>query len=183
MLLGRIKCGSYWNNIHGYEPRALCSICRKKESIEIIENEQHIWLECENNGQAAAWEIARAMWERTTSKVWPNISLGLIRGTAALTFENDYRKDSERLRILISMTVWAIWKSRNKYSINDQDVAPIETGETLKELIREQVRKSWNATRFMKGDRRKNSQDALRTLWAEGRLAKFDLKTGPIVEF
>ena len=35
------------------------------------------------------------------------------------------------------MAVWAIWKSRNKYSINDEDAAPIKTGETLKELIQE----------------------------------------------
>ena len=144
----------------------------KQESIEIIANEQHIWLECIYNGQAAAWEIART--------TWPSISPGLIRGAAALCFENDYSEDSERLRILISMTVWALWKSRNKYSM---DVAPIETSVTLKVLIREQVRKSWNATRFMKGDRRKNSQDAIRSLWAENRFAKFDLKTGPVVEF
>ena len=76
------------------------------------------------------WEIARTTWEKTTSRPWPNVSLGPIRGAAALSFEDDYRKDSERLRILISMTIWAIWKSRNKYSINDQDVASIETGET-----------------------------------------------------
>ena len=92
-------------------------------------------------------------------------------------------KTPKRLHILISMIVWAIWKSRNKYSINDQDIAPIKTGETLKALIWEQVRKSWNATRFMKGDRRKNSHDVIQTLWAEDCFAKFDLKTGPVVEF
>ena len=68
MLLGKIICGLYWNNIRGYESRAVCSICKKKNSIEIIENEQHIWLECENNGQAATWEIARTMWERTSRR-------------------------------------------------------------------------------------------------------------------
>ena len=92
--------------------------------------------------------------KRHPSRPWPNISLGLIGGAAALSFERDYRKDSERLRILISMTIWAIWKPRNKYSINDQDVASIEIGETLKELIRELVRKSRNATRLMEGGRR-----------------------------
>ena len=48
---------------------------------------------------------------------------------------NDHMKDSERLCILISMTVWAIWKSRNKITINNQDVAPGEATSTLKELI------------------------------------------------
>ena len=45
------------------------------------------------------------------------------------------------------------------------------------------MRKSWNATHFMKGDRSKNSQDAgLQTLWAEDRFATLDLKTSPIIE-
>ena len=45
----------------------------------------------------------------------------------------------------------AIWKSRNKNSINDQDVAPRETNETLKELVADLVRKSWNTRRLMEG--------------------------------
>src|SRR5258708_6099165 len=54
--------------------------------------------------------------KKTMTRAWPNTLLGLIRGAAAISFENDHSKDSERLRILISMTIWAIWKSRNKNS-------------------------------------------------------------------
>ena len=64
------------HNTRGYESRGLCSICKRKKSIEVIDNEQDIWLECKNNGQAAAWEIAREMGERTTSRLWPNIDSG-----------------------------------------------------------------------------------------------------------
>src|SRR5258708_11180822 len=98
------------------------------------------------------------VWRKTTTRAWPNISLGLIRGAAAISFEDDHKKDSERLRTLISMTIWAIWKSRNKNSINDQDVGPNEADATLKELIRNKVRKSWNATRFLEGSRREIQQ-------------------------
>ena len=49
------------------------------------------------------------------------------------------------------MTVWAIWKSRNKDS---KDVATAEAQEVLKVLITDLVRKSWNATCFMEGGRR-----------------------------
>ena len=94
-----------------------------------------------------AWEIAKKIWNKTTEREWPNMSLGLIKGTAALSFEDDHNRDSERLRTLISMTVWAIWKTRNKSAINDQEVSTAETGETLKDLITELVRTSWNATR------------------------------------
>ena len=114
-----------------------------------MESEQHLWLECTNNGQGQAWELAQTIWRKTTDRQWPNISLGLIRGVAALSFENDLSKDSKRLCILISMTVWAIWKSRNKNSINNQDISQAETREALKEQISNMVRKGWNTTRFM----------------------------------
>jgi len=113
MLTGRIKCRPYWNNIPGYTERAFCSFCKKKKNIEILESEQHMWLECENNGQSLAWDMVKNTWNKATTRTWPNVSLGLIRGTAAISFKRDFNKDSERLRILISMTIWAIWKSRN----------------------------------------------------------------------
>jgi len=98
---------------------AFYSFYKKKKGIQILENEQHMWLECENNGQSLAWDTVMSTWNKTTTRNWPNISLGLIRGSAAISFEEDFNTDSERVRILISMTIWAIWKSINKNSIND----------------------------------------------------------------
>ena len=72
------------------------------------------------------------IWRKTTLRNWPAISLGLIERSAAITFNNDHNSDSERLQIPISMTLWAIWKPRNKNSINNQDVVP---NEVLKEMI------------------------------------------------
>jgi len=111
------------------------------------------------------------------------MSIGLIRGTAALKFEIDQNKDSDRLRILISLSIWAIWKSRNRSAITDQVVSSNETSETLKELIQAQVRKSWNATRFLGGKRKLTQQRTIQTLWADGKLTDFSSKSGPIVEF
>ena len=142
-----------------------------------------MWLECEKNGQTLAWEITRNIWRKTTDRNWSEITTGLIRGAPALYFEHDYTKDSERLRILITMTIWAIWKTRNKCAINNQDITPTETGEALKELLSDLVRKSWNATRFMEGGRRLDRQHDLCTLWADKQLVDFDLKTGPTVNF
>ena len=79
------------------------------------------------------------------------------------------------------MTIWAIWKSRNNKTINDQDIASSEATRILKELIRDLMRKSWNATRFL-GGRRMTRQRALRTLWADGHLIELDPKTGPAVD-
>ena len=125
-----------------------------------------------------AWETTRIIWEKSTERPWPDISIGLIRRAAVITFENDYSKDSERLRIVISMTLWARWKSRNKNTINDQDVAPGEASSTLKEHIRDLMR---NATRFLEGIRRMIRERALRTLWADGYLIDYDPKTGPAI--
>ena len=76
--------------------------------------------------------------------------------------------------------IWQGWKKKN--TINNRDVTPGETTGLLEELIRDLVRKSWNATRFMEG-RQKLKQRAIKVLWAEGRLTDFDLKEGPSVDF
>ena len=90
--------------------------------------------------------------------------MGLIRGAAALSFEKDISKDSIRIRTLISMTIWAIWKSKLKSSINNQDVSPNETTQLLKEMISDLVKKSWNATRFMEDGSKATRRRALQTL-------------------
>jgi len=81
----------------------------------------------------------KLIWQKTTTRAWPNVTMGLIRGTMALTFEDNSSKDSERLQILILMTIWAIWKSRNKNTILDLEAVPSETRDTLKELIRDLI--------------------------------------------
>ena len=155
----------------------------RREGTEVLETVRHIWLDCEHNGQNLAWELTSRIWRKTTPRTWPIISLGLIRGAPAIGFENDQNKDSERLRILIALSVWAIWKSRNKSSINDQEVTPYETAETLKNIITDLVRKSWNATKFMESGARKIRQRKLRTLWADKQFANFDHIQGPKVDF
>ena len=90
---------------------------------------------------------------QASARAWPDISAGLIRGAVAVSFKHDHNRDPERLRILIFMTLWAIWKSRNKNSIRNQDAAANETREVLKHLLSDMVRKSWNATHFIEGDR------------------------------
>ena len=64
--------------------------------------------------------MAEGVWEKTMDRAcaWLDMTIGLIRGAAALTFGNDYSRESERLCILISMVIWEIWKSRNEKSIN-----------------------------------------------------------------
>jgi len=113
MLISRIKCGPYWNNIPGHAKRAFCSFCKRTMGDDIMETKQHLWLSCDHNGQRQTWETTTNIWRKTTPREWLALSLGLIRGSAVITFNDDCNSDSERLWILISMTLWAIWKSRN----------------------------------------------------------------------
>ena len=70
-------------------------------------------MDYENSERVQAWrQTAENIWRKSTNRDSPAITLGLIRGAAALTFEGDIRQDSER--ILISMTIWAKWKSKLK---------------------------------------------------------------------
>ena len=113
-----------------------------------------MWLECTNSRQSQAWETTEKIWRKLTKRDWLPITLGLIQGSAALTFEKDTNKDSKRIKILISMTIWAIWKSKIKNSINDENVPIHETTQTLKAQISNLIRNSWNATYFMEENRK-----------------------------
>jgi len=106
-----------------------------------------------------------------------------IKGSAAITFNDDRNSDSERLRILISMTLWAIWKSRNKNTINSQDVVPNETIEILKDMISSLIRNSWIATKFMEPTRKMKRQRKLRSLWGDGNFVDFDANPYPTINF
>jgi len=85
--------------------------------------------------------------------------------------------------MLIAMTVWAIWISKIKISIQNQDVTPNETTQLLKGLLTDLVTKSWNATHFMEESKRVRKQKKLRKLWAEEKLTKFDPLVGPQINF
>ena len=77
----------------------------------------------------------------------------------------------------------AIWKSRNNNSINDQDVASCEAKETLKGLIQEMIRTSWNAMHLLEGSKRRITQHTLQLLWAQGNLAHFHPMKDPTTDF
>jgi hypothetical protein len=180
MLTGKIKCGTYWNKIPGYRERANCPFCKRNRNIEVTKTEEHLWLECDNSGQAQAWHTAHKLWRESTNRNWPDITIGMIRGAVAISLDTNTCKDLERL---ITITIWTIWKSKLKISINNQDVDPNEMTQQLKELLSELSRKSWDVTRFMEGSRKVTRQRALRTLWANKRLTKFDPISGPHIDF
>jgi len=98
-------------------------------------------------------------------------------------FDDDYNRDSERLRILISLTVWAIWKARNKNTTSNQNVSLNESKELLKDLISSLIRNSWIETCFTNDKKRLTRQRELRALWGDKHFANFDARPYPTVDF
>ena len=78
--------------------------------------------------------------------------------------------------------VWAIWKSKIKISIQNQDVTPNETTQILKGLLTDLVIKSWNTAHFMEEDKKLRKQKKPRKLWAKKNLTKFDPLAGPCTD-
>ena len=148
LLISRTKCSPFWNNIQGHAQKASCSVCKRTQGWDMSESEEHLWLQCEYNGQQMAWDMAKRIWNKLTDRDWLNISMGLIKGAPAMAFEHDNNKDSQRLKIFISLTTWVIWKSRNKSTMNNEEISTIEAKETLKNLVTDLVRRSWNMTKY-----------------------------------
>ena len=70
MLTGKTKCGTYWSKVLGHTERAYCPFCKKKRNIEVIETEQHMWLECANSSQAKARETTEKIRCKTSEREW-----------------------------------------------------------------------------------------------------------------
>jgi exonuclease III/ribonuclease HI len=185
LLLGQLKTGSYWQNIPGFEYRMHCKACDMK-GFQTLENETHLWCECENNGQSECWKQAQQIWRMCTNKRWPNINIGIIYGTGALTIPRrdeppTLNSDVERIRILIALATWAIWKSRNKRAMEPSYTD--EAKKLLLELLKDTITKEWNATSFEPKRRRPKHEHRMQSLWGgavtltRGKAPTFDFES------
>ncbi|KAI0708428.1 ribonuclease H-like protein [Earliella scabrosa] len=73
-----LRVGRFWENIPGYEQRAICATCGVTESLE------HILLECSAPGQREVWNL---VWAAVRERGLPQIplSLGAILGAPLLS--------------------------------------------------------------------------------------------------
>jgi ribonuclease HI/exonuclease III len=185
LLLGRLKIGTYWKKMNGYEERAICEACRRKGRYAEIETEHHLWLECENNGQKDAWKRAKEIWNKCTKKKWPQTSLGLLRGIGAITLSDANGRplrtvDSERLRIIISLTMWTIWKTRNSITIKGENTEKLNNQKLLTDIMKDIISKTWNALKYETEARRASQEKMLKALWGNGKIATLERGKPPI---
>src|ERR1700761_5988392 len=107
------RIGSYWKHIPECEDRVLCTTCG------VTENLAHILLECTAPGQQEIWAAAEELWKKKAGH-WPELSLESLLGCGLARFPKEaVPAGCERLyRILISESMFVIWKLRNERVIN-----------------------------------------------------------------
>ncbi|KAJ7142254.1 hypothetical protein C8R44DRAFT_865616 [Mycena epipterygia] len=124
------KIGAYWKHIPECEERGVRQFCNETEDLD------HILLRCRKPGQKLVWSLAKELWLKKYP-VWSEPSLGNILGCSLATFKDEKKKNlngTTRLyRILISESVFVIWKLRNESVIKKQ-------GETLADNL---IRNKW----------------------------------------
>ncbi|KAJ7690494.1 hypothetical protein B0H17DRAFT_936010 [Mycena rosella] len=99
--------GTYWTHIPECEDRAMCKEC------EVLEDLEHILVDCKSPGREIVWKAAKALWlEKETQ--WPEVSLGTILGCGLAEFRDDggkVKRGTQRLyRILMSESAYLIWR-------------------------------------------------------------------------
>jgi len=169
LSMGRMKIGDFWRHIPNLEDRTYCKPCEVHGYRHCPETPQHLWIECEYNSQRKAWQFARHIWQKSSQVPWPQTSIGLLAGSPAISLKerNGSESESKRMRIIIATTTWAIWKTRNKLTINDIPIRDTDAAELTKDLLTEMITKAWNATKLAKINAKEKKRNALMNLWGD----------------
>ncbi|KAJ6595209.1 hypothetical protein DFH09DRAFT_1413272 [Mycena vulgaris] len=114
---GAHRIGKFWKHIPGYEERGMCTQCNVEETLE------HVLLECASPTRAQIWELVRQLWLKKHGQL-PPVSMGLILGCCMATFEKESKLKpsgvNRLFRILISESIFLIWKLRCERVIQDK---------------------------------------------------------------
>jgi hypothetical protein len=71
------RIGKYWTYIPECKDRAICQECG------VLEDLDHILVECASPGREIIWKAAEALW-REREEEWPELSLGTILGSSEM---------------------------------------------------------------------------------------------------
>ncbi|KAJ7622331.1 hypothetical protein FB45DRAFT_124292, partial [Roridomyces roridus] len=119
------RLGSYWSHVPECEDRAVCAHCGVPEDLE------HVLIRCARPGQAEVWAMAESLWLKK-HPVWPALSLGGILGCGLIPVRDEEGRvlqgASRLYRILISESLFLIWKIRNESTIQ-RDGSPLSSPE------------------------------------------------------
>ncbi|KAF8192842.1 hypothetical protein K438DRAFT_1590157 [Mycena galopus ATCC 62051] len=110
------RIGKYWSHIPDCEDRGICQFCEETEDLD------HILLKCRRPGQLQVWDLAKSLFMKKHGS-WPELSLGAILGCGLANIKDEHGRHlpgATRLyRILVSESLFSIWKIRNECVINN----------------------------------------------------------------
>ncbi|KAJ7715666.1 hypothetical protein B0H16DRAFT_1477186 [Mycena metata] len=117
------RIGIFWKHIPECGERATCNFCNETEDLE------HVLIKCKRPGRAQIWALAKDLWLRKHDS-WLEPSLGGVLGCGLATFHGKKGKVSLGLarlyRILVSESIFVLWKVRNDTVISRNGEPPPE---------------------------------------------------------
>lgn len=123
---GRVKCGTYFKRMQGWEDKATCE-CGQMETIN------HILFECPKNYAKDAWAKMREVWEEAhPEKVLNVINIKTIKGLPEIRIRGEKGEEKEATKLaktIIAETMWMIWCCRNRRIFDKVELSKIEVVE------------------------------------------------------
>jgi ribonuclease HI/exonuclease III len=147
-LHGIHKIGNYWKHIPGYTHCAKCAMCGAHETLS------HALFECTDESRRLVWSLAEEAWDPSKYK-WPSMDEGTVLGVGMLTAEpvNDDVEGpspahgrakrsgaSRRLRILISESMWLVWRLRCEWTMEKKRSSEQTVRARWKDAIEQRIR-------------------------------------------
>jgi ribonuclease HI len=146
-LHGIHKIGDYWKHIPRYAHRAKCAVCGAHETLS------HALFECNDESRRTVWALAEASWDTEKYK-WPELDEGTVLEVGMLTAERVTGDEepttareitnrsgaSRRLRILISESMFLVWRLRNERAIDKKRSSEKTVKARWKEAIEQRIR-------------------------------------------
>ncbi|CAK5272653.1 unnamed protein product, partial [Mycena citricolor] len=115
------RIGTFWKHIPDCTDRGTCTSCGVTEDL------RHILLECQCAGQEQVWKLAEKLWS-ATGQPWVTPTFGglLGEGLTRIKLRNGrVVKGLTRLHhIIISESIFTIWKLRNERVISNDGEEP-----------------------------------------------------------
>ncbi|KAK0183546.1 hypothetical protein F5146DRAFT_945593 [Armillaria mellea] len=133
------KCGRYFAH---WRPEAQYCHCGDLETVE------HILMQCDQSEITKVWNKIGEAWKTLTGKKWPGVSIGIIRGIGCIQLESSYQ--TFWYKVLVSETVWALWKARNQRVWSGKELDDITILDEINRNINNRMYIDWEEVKWYK---------------------------------